>query len=60
MREEFLGADLNFIKEAPLVKMSLVAHVEEKKLDIYSEEQTAEKGKHFHCSYFTPSSLKNL
>lgn len=32
MGQEFLGADVNFIKKAPLVKMSLVAHVEEKKV----------------------------
>lgn len=56
--EGFLGAGLNFTKEAPLVKVSLVAQVEEKKLDINYEEQTTEKNMHFHCSFFIPSCLK--
>lgn len=58
MGEGFLGAGLNFTKEAPLVKVNLVAQVEKKKLDINYEKQTTEKNMHFHCSYFIPSCLK--
>lgn len=34
MGEGFPGVDLNFTKESPLVKVSLVAYMEEKEVDI--------------------------
>lgn len=58
--EEFLGADLNFIKKAPVVRMSLVAHVEEKKVGYKQRGTNCRKEYAFSLFLFYPQLLKEL